>query len=150
MAAGYAQVVDHPSEADLAVLRLQAPHDPRGGGFEQLFRQSRLHYTDPEIGHVAAIADAVPTVVDVFLERPATLTGLAGHAQLVGDFGATDRAVLDAVLDGNGGGATLPVELPRTPEQVDNGGEDVPRDAGDPLFAYGHGHPTPESGTAAP
>ncbi|MBN0042528.1 MFS transporter [Streptomyces actuosus] len=99
---------------------------------------------------LAAASSGAMIIAVSISERPAILTGLAGHAQFVGDFGATDRAVLDAVLDGNGGGATLPFELPRTPERVDNGREEVPRDAGDPLFAYGHGHPTPESGTAAP
>jgi beta-glucosidase len=142
-AAAYATVVDSPADADLAVLRIGAPFSPREGGFARLFHAGRLDYTPAELARLNAVAAQVPTVIDVFLDRPAILTGLTRTSQtgtsLIADFGASDEAVLDIIYRRAVATARLPFELPRTPEQVAKGREDVPRDSGDPLFPFGHG-----------
>jgi hypothetical protein len=66
--------------ADLALLRLKAPYEPRPGGFEAMFHAGSLEFPAEERDHHAAICSAVPTIVDVYLDRPAVLTDLAGQA----------------------------------------------------------------------
>jgi beta-glucosidase len=139
-AAQYARVVDRPQDADLALLRVGAPFEQRTVGFEQFFHAGRLNYTAEELSALNAVTEQVPTVVDVFLDRPAILTGIDGaETCLMADFGASDTAVLDIVFGRAAAAGRLPFELPRTPEQVAKSREDVPRDSGDPLFPFGHG-----------
>lgn len=137
-ASAYATVVDDPGDADLAVLRIAAPYDAGEGGLAAFFHQGRLDFTADELAPIAEIADQVPVVVDIFLDRPAILTGVRGA--LIADFGASDEAILDIVYHRVSASARLPVELPRTSGQATNGREDVPQDSGDPLFPFGHGH----------
>ena len=139
VAARYGTVVDQPSEADLGVVRIGAPFDQRDKGFERLFHQGRLWYTDEELAAVTEVSSVVPTVVDVFLDRPAILTPLSSSAALLGDFGASDEAVLDIVFGRAAASGQLPFELPRSAEQVEHGREDVPHDSGDPLYPFAHG-----------
>ena len=143
VAARYGTVVDQPSEADLAVVRIGGPFDQRDKGFEAHFHQGRLWYTDEELAAVAAVSSVVPTVVDVFLDRPAILTPLSSSVSLLGDFGASDEAVLDIVFGRAAATGQLPFELPRSAQQVEHGREDVPQDSGDPLYPFAHGLPTP-------
>lgn len=136
----YGTVVDDPKDADLAVLRIDAPWEPRPGGFEQYFRQGRLDFTPDERDRILTLLKTVPTIVDVFLDRPAVLPEIAGaSAGLIADFGASDEAVLDVVSGAFRSSARLPFELPRSMAQVEAGREDVPRDSGDPLYPFGHG-----------
>jgi beta-glucosidase len=139
-AAQYARVVDRPLDADLALLRVDAPFEQRTVGFEKFFHAGRLNYTAEELARLNAITEQVPTVVDIFMDRPAILTGIEGAGTcLMADFGASDTAVLDLIFGRSAVTGRLPFELPRTPEQVAKGREDVPRDSGDPLFPFGHG-----------
>jgi hypothetical protein len=65
VAAGYGEVVATPEEADLAVLRLEAPYEER----DRCSRTSStpvLAFPAETIAHVREVAAAVPTVVDVF------------------------------------------------------------------------------------
>ncbi|MEV7521480.1 glycoside hydrolase family 3 N-terminal domain-containing protein [Streptomyces sp. NPDC091371] len=141
VAARYATVVETPGEADVAVLRIAAPYDKeRTTGFEAFFRAGRLDFTEDELRPVLDVASAVPTVVDIFLDRAAVIPEIADRAAaLVANFGASDRALLDVIFGRVAAEGRLPFELPRSMESVAAGHEDVPNDSGDPLFPYGHG-----------
>ncbi|MFE2325709.1 glycoside hydrolase family 3 protein [Streptomyces sp. NPDC059385] len=141
VAAEYATVVETPGEADVALLRIAAPYDKdRTAGFESFFRAGRLDFTEEELAPVLDVAAAVPTVVDVFLDRAAVLPEIADRAgALVANFGASDRALLDVLFGRSVAEGRLPFELPRSMASVLAGHEDVPNDSGDPLFPYGHG-----------
>ncbi|MFE2166977.1 glycoside hydrolase family 3 protein [Streptomyces sp. NPDC059447] len=141
VAAEYATVVETPGEADVALLRIAAPYDKdRTAGFESFFRAGRLDFTEEELAPVLDVAAAVPTVVDVFLDRAAVLPEIADRAgALVANFGASDRALLDVLFGRSVAEGRLPFELPRSMASVVAGHEDVPNDSGDPLFPYGHG-----------
>ncbi|SNY59087.1 glycoside hydrolase family 3 protein [Paractinoplanes atraurantiacus] len=141
VAARYAKVVATPAEADIAVVRRHAPYDDtRTTGFETFFHAGRLDFTDAELAPVLEVTDAVPTVVDVLLDRPAVLTPLASRAAaLTGNFGASDEALFDILFGRTKPSGTLPFELPRSMEAVVASREDVPNDTEDPLFPYGHG-----------
>jgi beta-glucosidase len=140
VAAGYAKVTGDPALADVAIVRRAAPYEPRGGGFEAFFHAGRLDWTDEELAPVISLAGALPTVVDVWLDRPAVLTPLAGTAAaLVGTFGVSDEALLDVLFGRAPATGTLPFELPSSMAAVEASREDVPNDTADPLFVYGHG-----------
>ncbi|MEV6348842.1 glycoside hydrolase family 3 N-terminal domain-containing protein [Actinoplanes sp. NPDC051851] len=140
VAAGYAKVTDDPALADVAIVRRAAPYDARGGGFEAFFHAGRLDFTDEELAPVLTLTGTLPTVVDVWLDRPAVLTPLAAQAAaLVGTFGVSDEALLDVLFGRSPATGTLPFELPSSMAAVEASREDVPNDTLDPLFPYGHG-----------
>ncbi|MFJ9693826.1 glycoside hydrolase family 3 protein [Kitasatospora sp. NPDC101183] len=139
VAARYGTVVDDPSLADLAVVRLATPYERREGLLEQHFHSGSLEFEPAEVERLTALADAVPTVFAAQLERPAVLTPLAPHAALLlGEFGAADEVVLDAALGRAPMVGSLPFDLPSSDAAVAAAREDVPFDTQAPLFRFGH------------
>ena len=139
-AAGYGDVVGDPAGADVALLRLKAPYEPRPGGFEAMFHAGSLEFAAEERDHHAAICSAVPTIVDVYLDRPAVLTELAdAAAALLGSYGSSDEAFLDVVFGAAQPEGSLPFDLPRSMAAVAASRSDVPFDTADPIFRFGHG-----------
>ncbi|MEV6999016.1 glycoside hydrolase family 3 N-terminal domain-containing protein [Streptomyces sp. NPDC093982] len=140
VAGRYGTVVATPAEADVAVLRISAPFEQRTQGFESFFRAGRLDFTAEELRPILEVVQAVPTVVDVFLDRPAALPEIADEsAALVANYGASDTALLDVLFGRVRAEGRLPFELPRSMAAVVAGREDVPNDSADPLFPHGHG-----------
>ncbi|GAA1440883.1 glycoside hydrolase family 3 protein [Leifsonia poae] len=138
--AGYATVVATPQEAEVALVRLHAPFEQRATMFENFFHAGSLDFPQETVDEVLAIARAVPTVVEVFLDRPAILTPFAGEvAALLGDFGASPRALLDVLFGDAEPQGNLPMELPSSMDAVRANRPDVPFDTADPLFRFGHG-----------
>ncbi|MFC4117265.1 glycoside hydrolase family 3 protein [Nonomuraea zeae] len=139
LAAGHATVVGRPEDADAALVRIAAPYEPRKGLPEAFFHQGRLDLPDRQREHLCALAATVPTVIDVFLDRPAVIPELAGcAAALVADFGAGDDAVLDVVFGHARPEGRLPFELPRSMAAVEAHPEDLPGGTADPVFPLGH------------
>lgn len=132
--------VDRPEDADIALVRLMAPFDPRSDLFlESWFHQGSLDFPPGLVSRLARIAAHCPLVVDVVLDRPAVLTPLLPLASaLVGSYGTSDEALVDALTGTVAPVGRLPFDLPRSMEQVRRHGEDVPG-YDDPLFAFGHG-----------
>ncbi|MCU1536281.1 MAG: b [Humibacillus sp.] len=132
--------VERPEDADLAIVRLMAPFEPRSDLFlEAWFHQGSLDVPPGLVHRLARIAAVCPLVVDVVLDRPAVLTPLLDAAAVVvGSFGTCDDALLDALTGAVPPQGRLPFDLPRSMEQVRAHAEDVPG-LGDPLFAFGHG-----------
>ncbi|GAA1558575.1 glycoside hydrolase family 3 N-terminal domain-containing protein [Actinomadura kijaniata] len=140
-AAAYAEVVDSPDRADLAVLRLPAPFEPREGGFfETFFHSGSLEFPPDRVREIVELLDRLPTVVAINLERPAAVPEIAAHAAaLIGEYGASDEAVLDVVFGRARPEGRLPFELPRSMAEVEGSRSDVPGDTADPVFPLGHG-----------
>ncbi|MER5350099.1 glycoside hydrolase family 3 N-terminal domain-containing protein [Kitasatospora sp. NPDC002551] len=139
---GRAQLVATPQEADVAVLRLAAPFEPRGeeGSLESFFHAGSLDFPEEETERVRRICATVPTVVDVYLDRPAILTGLAGHAaSLIVNFGAQEQAFAKVLFGEERPQGSLPFDLPSSMAAVEASRPDVPFDTADPLFRFGHG-----------
>jgi beta-glucosidase len=133
--------VDRPDDADVALVRIQAPFEPRDGNFlEALFHAGDLSFDADAIGWLLDLMRQVPTVVDISLDRAAVIPEIAaGAAALLADFGATDAALLDVVFGRTGPTGKLPFELPSSMEAVRAQLPDLPHDSRDPLFPYGHG-----------
>ena len=147
--AGFVRVPS-PGEADVALLRLEAPYEERGPGFESFFRAGSLEFPDDVVAHVGEVAAVVPTVVDVHLDRPAILTPLVaalpegtalpgGTATLVVTFGVGTPALLDALTGALPPEGRLPFDLPRSAAAVEASRPDVPFDTADPVFRFGDG-----------
>jgi beta-glucosidase len=141
VAASYAELVDDPNEADVAFVRLFAPFEQRDGSFlERRFHAGDLDFKQPALNEILALLSRVPTVVDIYLDRPAVIPEISqASAALVADFGAEDAAVLDVVFGRAVPGGRLPFELPSSLNAVREQREDVPGDSREPLFPCGHG-----------
>lgn len=138
--AGYATVVATPGEADVALVRLHAPYEQRATMFENFFHAGSLDFTQETVEEVLAIARAVPTVLQVFLDRPAILTPFVGEvAAIAADFGADQAALLDVLFGQASPQGRLPMDLPSSMEAVRANRPDVPFDTEAPLFRFGHG-----------
>ncbi len=137
----YATVVDSLADADIAVLRLQAPWDPRSGDMiESFFHQGTLDFKQPELSRILKIMEQKPTVVCIYLDRAAVIPEIAENAVgLLCDFGAYDDAVFDIIFGDFNPTAKLPFELPSSMEAVKNQKEDVPYDSENPVFKFGFG-----------
>ncbi|KAI1439612.1 glycoside hydrolase family 3 protein [Annulohypoxylon stygium] len=137
---GY-NVVTNIEEADYALLRLEAPYEPRPGGFESSFHAGSLEFSAEEKKRQAAIyAAGVPTIVDLKLDRPVAVPEVAeGTTALLASFGSSPDAFLDVVFGLAEPEGKLPYDLPRSNEAVEAGMEDVPFDTRDPVYKYGHG-----------
>jgi len=137
---GFRAVAD-PADADLAVVRLDAPWDHRENlSMEHVFHAGSLDFPPGLLWRLERLASAVPLVVDVRLERPAILTPVAAVAgALVANYGAGATALFDALRGVVPPEGRLPFELPRSMQAVRDSREDVPGDTADPLYPFGHG-----------
>lgn len=130
-----------PAEADVALLRIGAPFQPRDDLFlESWFHQGDLEFP-PGLAHrLARIREECPLILDVDLDRAAVLTDVVGHCDaLTGSFGVSGAAWADAISGEVPARGRLPIELPRSMDAVRASQEDVPGGTEDPLFPAGHG-----------
>lgn len=141
VAGEYGQVVAAVEDADVAILRLQAPYQPRNGNFlERLFHAGDLDFKEPEKSRILGILARLPTIVDIYLDRPAVIPEIAaGSSALLANFGASAGAVLDVIFGRFSPSGKLPFELPSSMEAVRNQKSDLPHDSEHPLFPFGHG-----------
>ena len=139
--AAYGDVVERPEDADVAVVRRNAPFESRTDTFiESVFHAGDLDFKEPELGLLLELAGRVPTILVLHLERPAVIPELADQcAAVVAVFGSSDEAVLDVLFGRSAPEARLPFELPSSMDAVRAQKPDVPGDSLDPLFILGHG-----------
>lgn len=138
----YGRLVEEPTEADLAILRLRTPYEPGASKFESFFHSGRLDFPEEQLKRILDLLDTVPTIVCVNLERAAVLPEIAERAAaLVADYGASDAALLDVVFGRAKPEGRLPFELPRSMKAVEASKPDVPDDTVNPLFPCGAGLP---------
>lgn len=136
----FAEVVETPDAADFAIIRLQAPYEPREGLLESRFHSGDLDFKGAEKQRILDLLDTVPSIVDIYLERPAVIPEIAkSSVALLGNFGAADEALLDVVFGDHAPEGRLPFELPSSMAAVRKQKPDVPADSENPLFAIGHG-----------
>lgn len=142
VAAQYGTVVDKPGDADFAIIRINTPWYPVNSPIPmaQGFHHGDLDFKGREKDSILQIISKVPTIVDIYLDRPAVIPEINAQARaLLADFGASDAALLDIVFGKAKPGGHLPVELPSSMEAVRNQKEDVPHDSKDPLYKFGAG-----------
>jgi beta-glucosidase len=139
-ASEYVEVVDQVEQADIAILRLAAPFEPREGFLRNHFHQGDLDFKGAEKERLLRILDRVPAIVAIYLDRPAVIPEIAERcAALLADFGANDAAVLDVICGQFAPTGKLPFELPASMEAVRQQKPDVPHDSEHALYPFGHG-----------
>jgi beta-glucosidase len=138
----YAAIADSPQEADVAILRVNTPWYPveSDNPFAQGFHHGDLDFKGERKQEILGLLHAVPTIVVIYLDRPAVIPEIVQSASaVIADYGASDRAVAEVLFGIANPQGSLPFELPSSMEAVRNQFEDVPRDSQSPLFESGFG-----------
>jgi beta-glucosidase len=142
VAAHYAKVVKTPEAADFAILRLKTPWYPvdTQNFLAQMFHHGDLDFKGEAKEEVLALLRTVPTIVVIYLDRPAVIPEISAEAHaLLADFGASDAAVLDVIFGVARPEGKLPFELPSSMTAVRNQKEDLPYDSEAPLYPFSFG-----------
>lgn len=140
--AKFAEVVSDPARADFAILRLETPWVPveTNNPFARGFHHGDLDFKGKALDEILALLKTVPTIVVIYLDRPAVIPEISAAARaLLGEFGADDQAVLDVIFGKASPQGKLPFELPGSMEAVYNQKADMPHDSKDPLYPFGFG-----------
>lgn len=146
-------LVNTPDQADVAVLLLKAPYEKRGTDYipdmskpmdfaylEQAFHAGSLDFEPKETDRIRAICRTVPTVIVIYLDRPAILTSFSDDvASLIAEFGSTPEATVHVLFGEAEPRGRLPIDLPSSMAEVEAGRSDVPFDTANPLYRVGHG-----------
>ena len=137
-------VVSDLSNAEIAIARTDAPFQTLHPNymFGSMQHEGSLDFQngDKELAEISRIASAVPTIVTVYLDRPAILTSLQDRASaLLANFGVSDEALLDVLTGVANPEGKLPFELPSSMQEVEAQRSDVPHDTGHPLYKIGFG-----------
>jgi beta-glucosidase len=144
-ASGYGfTVVSDLARAELAIVRTSAPFQTLHPNyvFGAMGHEGDLGYRDgnAEYEEIKRISAAVPTIVTVYLDRPAILTGLKDRVSaLIANFGVSDAALLDVITGAAQPEGRLPFELPSSMQEVEAQSSAVPRDTAHPLYQIGFG-----------
>ena len=137
-------VVDRPEAADVALLRVSAPFERLHPDyiFGSMQHEGSLAYADghPDYEAIKTASAKVPSIVTVYLDRPAILTNVVDKAAAVlGNFGVGDVALFDVLTGRARPQGKLPLELPSSMDEVRQQQSDVPHDTAKPLFPFGFG-----------
>ena len=137
-------VVTDPKQADVAIVRLAAPFETLHPQyvFGAMQHEGNLAFRDgePEYEAFKQVSSVVPTVVIVYLDRPAILAPLKERARaVIANFGVSDVALLDVLVGRGKPEGKLPFELPSSMDAVLAQKSDVPHDSPRPLYPLGFG-----------
>ena len=141
-AAKYADLVDTPEQAEFAILRLDTPWVPveTNNLFAQSFHHGDLDFKDEAKAEIITICQTVPTIVVLYLDRPAVTPEINTEARsLLGEYGASDEAVLNVIFGVARPEGKLPFELPSSMDAVRDQKADLPHDSKNPLYPFGYG-----------
>lgn len=142
VASKYGLIVALPEQADIAIIRLNTPWVPleTDNSFARGFHHGDLDFKGKDLEDVLTLCKIVPTIVDIYLDRPAVFPEINAVAKGVfGNYGASDAALLDVIFGMAKPEGKLPFELPSSMEAVRNQKEDLPYDSKDPLYHFGFG-----------
>ncbi|MFF4253902.1 glycoside hydrolase family 3 protein [Streptomyces sp. NPDC001663] len=131
--------VDSLDDADVAIIRAEAPFTPRNSYyFESSFHAGSLEFTEGFVTHLQSVAQRVPVILDVFLERPALLAPLLPVVStLTASYGCSDEAYLAALTGPLSPEGVLPFEIPQSAEAIEASAPDAASDTEDPVFPVG-------------
>ncbi len=140
--AQFATIVASPADADFAILRIKTPWYPveTQNPFARGFHHGDLDFKGAEKDHILSVIKTVPTIVDIYLDRPAVIPEIAARSKaLIANYGASDHSVCQVLFGNAQPRGNLPFELPSSMDAVRNQQTDVPYDSVDPLFVFGFG-----------
>ncbi len=140
--ANYAQVVSTPEAADFAIIRVNTPWYPAETNVPMAlgFHHGDLDFKGEEKSRILDVLNTVPTIVDIYLDRPAVIPEITrSAAAVIADYGASDKSVCEVLFGNTAPQGKLPFELPSSMRAVENQKTDVPYDSENPLFEFGFG-----------
>lgn len=137
-------VVRDPKQADVAIVRLSAPFENLHPGyvFGAMQHEGSLAFSDRDSAYAEfeRVSAVVPTIVTVYLDRPAILGPVEQRARAVlANFGVSDQALLDVITGRAQPQGKLPFELPSSMAAVEAQRSDLPHDSARPLHRFGFG-----------
>lgn len=137
-------VVDDPALANIAIMRLKAPFETLHPGyvFGAMQHEGNLAFRDgdDDFELFKRVSAVVPTIVTVYLDRPAILSPIRERAHaVIANFGVSDAALLDVLTGRAPFAGKLPFELPSSMESVTAQRSDVAHDSRNPLYPFGFG-----------
>ena len=137
-------VASDPAQADVAIVRLEAPFETLHPGyvFGAMQHEGNLGFRDGTKAYdeVMRLSARLPTIVTVYLDRPAILTPLKGKARaILANFGVSDEALLDVLAGRTAPQGKLPFDLPASMDAVAAQKPDVAHDVARPLYPFGFG-----------
>ena len=137
-------VAPDETQADVAIVRLEAPYETLHPGyvFGAMQHEGSLEFRagTKAYDEFLRVSARVPTVVTVYLDRPAVLTPIRGKARaILGNFGVSDEALLDVLAGRAKPEGKLPFDLPASMDAVQAQKPDVPHDVPRPLYRFGFG-----------
>jgi beta-glucosidase len=138
----YGTIVNNPERADVAIVRVKAPKEKlKGTGIlGNIFSMGDLDFKGKENREILKIIRKVPTILDIYLDRPAVIPLIAaGSKGVLANFGASDEALLAIIFGEVAPTGKLPFEMPSSMAAVRAQKEDVPYDSPSPLYKFGHG-----------
>lgn len=137
---GKARVVNAPEDADLALVRINAPFQYRNDLFlEDYFHQGDLQFPPGLIYRLRQIASLTRLHVDVIMDRPAIVSPFADVVNgLTVSFGVSDEALISALFGEIPPQGNLPIEIPRSMSAIQAAHESLPGTA-DPQYPLGYG-----------
>lgn len=135
------EVVNDPSQADIAIFRFSTPsenlHPFHFFGSRQ--NEGRLSFSedDEKYQEILTVSQQVPTILSIFLERPMVLGELNNTASVIlANFGSDDDAVIDVLTGKVSPKGTLPLELPSSDSAVEAQKPGYADDSQDPLYKH--------------
>jgi beta-glucosidase len=137
-------IVADAKDANIAIMRLTAPFERLHPGyiFGSMQHEGSLEFRDGDVDYEVfkRVSASVPTIVTVYLDRPAILGPLKEHARaILANFGVSDAALLDVITGRAKPEGKLPFELPSSMEAVRAQRSDVAHDSARPLYPLGFG-----------
>lgn len=137
-------IVEDPEQADIAIIRANTPYQILHPDyvFGRMQHEGNLSFKDgnDEYELIKKTSAVVPTIVTVYLDRPAILSNIVDKADaILGNFGISDTALMNAIVGNIAPAGKLPFQLPASMQGVREQQADVPFDSADELFGFGFG-----------
>lgn len=137
-------IVSDPKQADVAIVRVEAPWENNHGNyfFGSRHHEGRLTFRDGDKDYerIKAAGAAKKVVVVMHMDRPAVLSNVVDKAAaVVANFGVDDGPLLDVLSGRARPVGKMPFELPSSEATIAAQKSDLPHDSVRPLFAYGAG-----------
>ncbi len=142
VASAYGTVVKNPEDADFAIIRLKTPsqHLEGSGILGRMFGSGDLDFKGKEKEEILELLNKVPTIVDIYLNRPAVIPEIAAASKgLIANYGSSDKTLLEIIFGEFSPQGKLPVEMPSSMDAVRKQKEDMPYDSENPLYKFGFG-----------
>ena len=136
----FATVFEKVEYADLAIIRLNTTLYPSNTkvNFALGFHHGDLDFKKEEKQRILKLLNTVPTVVDIYLDRPAVIPEIATASKaLIANYGASDKSVCEVLFGNISPKGKLPFELPSSMEAVYNQKTDLPYDSENPILEFG-------------